>query len=271
MPVPSPESSPPSRRAVMGSAAWGIPVVAAAMAAPSASASPVSCRSTTMFTTSAIASNPTVLTAVSPAGVVSTVRITSHLTPATTTETEGQSFNRTRDTVVWDGFVQRTRSYEAQARRGWEPGSFVLNQRRGGPVSETPTPGPPSQTLALQFFDASGRSFAPLDVRLTISDITSASPPSGAWFTSHWDTVGFSSAPTSISSEGGDAGTGAGTLADPFRRATGGEPSGGTPRLDTFAFDVLASGSVLVCSQHEGRQGWQSLALSALSFRSTDC
>ncbi|NQX15570.1 hypothetical protein [Rathayibacter sp. VKM Ac-2857] len=253
------------------SAAWSVPVVAAAVAAPLASASPVFCRSATMFTRSTVASNPTVLSAVSTTGVPSTVRITSVLAPGTTTETEGQSFNLTRDTVVWSGFAERRSSYEAQGRGGWVPGSLVLNQRRAGSTAGTPTAGSPAQTLMVEFFDKDGRPFAPVGAELTFSHIDSRAAPSAPWFVSSWDTVGFSTPPVSISSRGGSAGTGAGTVADPFRRATGDEPAGGEPLFDTFAFDVLPSGSTFVCGQHEGRQGWQSLALSALSFRSTDC
>ncbi|QHF23192.1 hypothetical protein GTU73_03670 [Rathayibacter sp. VKM Ac-2804] len=261
----------PTRRTIAASAAWSIPVVSAAVAAPLAAASPATCRSTTMFSPSKAASTPTVLTAVSPTGVASTVRITSVLAPGTTTETEGRSFDLTRDGTVWAA-VGGPRSAEEVLFAEFEPGPLLLNQRRAGAITETPPPGSDAQTLTFEFLDSAGRSFDPLDVRLEIQNITSYVLPGYPWVLSRWTTVGFSVAPASISSRGGDAGAGSGVMDDPFRRATSSAPPPQRDHLvDTFTFGVFPSGSTLTYGQHEGHQGWHASALSALSFVSQNC
>ncbi|MCJ1689376.1 hypothetical protein [Rathayibacter sp. VKM Ac-2927] len=266
----------PTRRTVAASAAWSVPVVSAAVAAPLAAASPAPCFGTTVFPPTSVASDPTVLTAISPGGAVSTVRITSVLAPGTATGSQGRSFNLTGEGSVWIGEEAGPPPGETVARAGapgaFGPGTLLLNQRRAGALTETPSPGPDSQTLTFRFFGADGRPFDPLDVRLTFQNITSLADSSLPWVASWWTTVGFSLAPASISAQGPDAGVGTGTVADPFRRSTSFEPVlVNDPRFDTFVFDVLPSGSTLTVSQHDGQQGWHAIALTALRFRARDC
>ncbi|QHC60042.1 hypothetical protein [Rathayibacter sp. VKM Ac-2760] len=284
------EPSGPSRRSVSAGALWSIPVVSAAVAAPHAAASTAPCTSMTMFTPSSVATNPVALTATSPTGTRTTIRITSILAPDTTTTTTsrdnssntapGTSYNLTQGgTVIYPGgsvdFVNES------ATRFFEPGVLLLNQRRAGQVStaggelipEVPTPGPPSQTLIFEFLDADGKVFDPVNVQLTFVDITSrVVRDEFYWAAKSWSSVGFSVAPTSISTRGGDAGVGAGTIADPFRPATKlDETARNTPRFDTFTFRSFPSGSSLVYSQFGGYQGWQSSGISGLVFDASDC
>ncbi|QHC64159.1 hypothetical protein GSU69_16690 [Rathayibacter festucae] len=265
------EPTGPTRRSIAASAAWGVPVISAAVAAPFAAASPTSCVSTTMFTPSKVASNPTVLTAVSPTGVLSTVRITSVLAPGTTTETQGQDFNLTRDGSRWIGSFQPG-SLTEKVVRNYPAGPLMLNQRRSGPITDTPSPGSDAQTLTFEFVGANGRPFDPTDVRLSIQNLTSGVSYGLPWVTNYWSTIGFSVEPAAISSPGGRPGAGRGTLAEPFRRdeeTSSYDPSGGL--VDIFTFRTFPSGSTLTYSQHEGQQGWHASALSALSFVSRNC
>ncbi|MDY0914271.1 hypothetical protein [Rathayibacter festucae] len=280
-------SSGPTRRSVTAGALWSIPVISAAVGAPLAAASmtpapsPRPCTSVAMFTQSSVSSNPLTLTATSPTGTSSTVRITSVLAPDTTTTptTDSTNYNLTQDGTVWYAGGSSDFANEAPSHI-FDPGVLLLNQRRAGQASssdvripEVPTPGPDAQTLIFEFFDAAGKPFDPVDVQLTFLDISSSAHSDTAyWATTWWSTVGFSVAPASISSRGGDAGVGAGTVADPFRRATGFEPNlTGAPRYDTFSFRSFPSGSSLVYSQHGGYQGWHSSAITGLGFGSRDC
>ncbi|ROQ15562.1 hypothetical protein EDF54_0426 [Rathayibacter sp. PhB93] len=276
------DSSGPSRRSVTAGAMWSIPVVSAAVAAPLAAASTVPCTSTTMFTQSVVsATNPLTLSATSPTGTTSTIRITSILAADTTTTptTDSRSFNLTQNGTVW--YAGGTPQLAIEAPLDFfGPGLLILNQRRAGRVStptetvpEVPTPGSDSQTLIFEFFDADGKPFDPTDVQLTFLNILSDAASTGLyWALKSWTTVGFSVAPTSISSRGGNAGVGAGTIADPFRRATADERSlPRTPRYDTFSFRSLPSGSSLVYSQFGGLQGWHNSAITGLGFRTSDC
>ncbi|MCJ1702438.1 MULTISPECIES: hypothetical protein [unclassified Rathayibacter] len=275
------DSSGPSRRSVTASAMWSIPVVGAAVAAPLAAASTLPCTSTTLFTQSSMSLNPLTLTATSPTGTSTSVRITSVLAADTTTTptTDPRSFNLTQDGTAW--YAGGTFQFANEVPLSfYEPGLLLLNQRRAGRVStttenvpEVPTPGSDSQTLIFEFFDADGNSFDPTDVQLTVLNISSDATSLGLyWALKSWSTVGFSVAPTSISSRGGAAGVGAGTIADPFRRATAGERAVPlAPRYDTFTFRSFPSGSSLVYSQFGGFQGWHSSAITGLGFRSSDC
>ncbi|QHC64158.1 hypothetical protein GSU69_16680 [Rathayibacter festucae] len=276
------DSSGPSRRSVTAGAMWSVPVVGAAVAAPLAAASTVPCTSTTMFTQSVVsATNPLTLSATSPTGTTSTIRVTSILAADTTTTptTDSRNFNLTQNGRVWFAGGTDREAYE-MPEDFFGPGLLILNQRRAGPVSttnavttEVPTPGSDSQTLIFEFFDADGKPFDPVDVQLTFLNILSdAAKPGLYWALKSWTTVGFSVAPTSISSSGGNAGVGAGTIADPFRRATADERAfTPTPRYDTFSFRSLPSGSSLVYSQFGGFQGWHNSAITGLGFRTSDC
>ncbi|MCJ1674795.1 MULTISPECIES: hypothetical protein [unclassified Rathayibacter] len=261
----------PTRRTIAASAAWSLPVVSAAVAAPLAAASPASCRSTAVFTQTSVASNPTVLTAVAPGGAVSTVRIDSALAAGTTTATQGRDFNLVRDGNRWASGGSLSAVSEVVVRN-YPAGSLMLNQRRSGPITEDPSPGPDAQTLTFTFVGPDGRSFDPTDVQLSIQNITSDTNPGYPWLLSWWSTVGFSVRPASISSTAGHEGVGTGTAEDPFRRAASSDAGIiGRALIDTFTFGAFPSGSTLTYSQHQGHQGWHASALGALSFVSYNC
>ncbi|ROQ15563.1 hypothetical protein EDF54_0427 [Rathayibacter sp. PhB93] len=274
------DSSGPSRRTVTAGAMWSIPVVSAAVAAPLAAASTLPCTSTAMFTQSSMSLNPLTLTATSPTGTSTSVRITSVLAADTTTTptTDSRSFNLTQDGTVW--FAGGSTDFANEGPLDYyEPGVLLLNQRRAGQVStsdvripEVPTPGSDSQTLIFEFFDVDGKPFDPTDVQLTFLNITSRADDDLYWALRFWTSVGFSVAPTSITTRGGAAGVGAGTVADPFRRATKNEPARPlAPRFDVFTFASLPSGSALTYSQFGGYQGWHNSAITGLGFRTSDC
>lgn len=260
----------PSRRTLTSSAMWTLPVIAVAASAPSAAASAAPCTSVTQFSAGNSGGNPALLTATSPTGGTSTIRITSVLGAGTTDTTNGTSYNMNVDGSGWAGNAPGGVASE-YAFSGFGPaGAIVLNQRREGPITETPDAGSDSQTLTFEFRDAAGALFDPVDFQLTIFDITS-NTDTGSWLPNYWDAVGFSTAPTSVSSNGSSAGVGAGTTADPYRRATSSEYTTSTPRSDTFHFGVFPSGSTLTYTQHDGRQGWHFISLTDLRFGADDC
>lgn len=259
-----------ARRTLTATAAWSIPVVSVAMAAPLASASTSPCTSVTQFSASNAGGNPAVLTASSTAGGTSTIRITSVLGAGTTDTTNGISYNMNVDGSGWAGNAPGGVASEYAFSSFGPAGAIVLNQRREGPITETPDAGSDSQTLTFEFRDAAGALFDPVDFQLTIFDITS-NTDTGSWLPNYWDAVGFSTAPTSISANGSSAGEGTGTTTDPYRRATGSEYTTSTPRSDTFHFGVFPSGSTLTYTQHDGRQGWHFISLTDLRFGAEGC
>ncbi|NQX15572.1 hypothetical protein [Rathayibacter sp. VKM Ac-2857] len=270
MSQPSSGTPGPSRRTVTTAAAWSAPVAAAVISAPLAAASTaVPCYSAVNFRrTSNTGGSTAVLQAVSPSGAVSTVRITSVLAPGTTTETQGTSYNLTQAGMGWGGRTTDGAAAE-ESYSYWGAKALVLNQRRAGPITELPSPGSDAQTLTFQFFDPQGRVFDPIGFELEIVDLTSQERR--VWTPTHWDTVGFSVAPTSIAKDGLVDGVGAGTIADPYRRATGEAPTTSFSKTDIFSFDAFPSGSTLTYTQHEGRQGWHAIFLTGLRFRADDC
>lgn len=261
-----------SRRALTSSAVWTVPVIAIAAAAPMAAASTAApCTSVTEFSANNSGGNPAILTATSGTGTVSTIRITSVLAAGTTdTPANGQSYNMSTNGSGWAGNAYNGVNSE-YAFSGFGPaGAIVLNQRREGPVTAPAGPGSDAQTLVFEFFDAAGAPFDPVDFQLTVFDITSNTDTT-SWIPNYWDAVAFSTAPATISANGSSVGVGAGTSADPFRRATGSEYTTSTPRSDTFHFGVFPSGSTLTYTQHDGRQGWHFISLTDLRFGATDC
>ncbi|ROS28334.1 hypothetical protein EDF22_0056 [Rathayibacter sp. PhB127] len=263
----------PSRRTVSAAAVWSAPVAAAVIAAPLAAASTAAlCDSAVAFRrTSNTGGDTAVLLAPSSSGAVSTVRITSVLAPGTTTTTQGQSFNLTQSGLGWGAVTGETdlESTEVQYSGTAPRRALVLNQRREGPATTLPSPGSDSQTLTFQFFDPQGRLFDPVDLQFEFYDFTSQDRQ--AWQPDHWDAMGFSVAPTTIVQDGLFAGTGAGTLADPYRRVEGDVSTIAYFKNDVFVFDVFPSGSTLTYTQHEGRQGWHGVFLTDLRFRSAVC
>ena len=271
MPLRPSEAAGPTRRDVAASAAWSLPVVSTAIAAPFAAASPATCRSVAMLPPSRPSLRPPLLTAVAPSGVVSTVRILSELAPGTTSLTQDEDFNLGWDGGRWASSGDPSSVGEVVVRN-YPAGSLMLNQRRSGPIAEEPSPGSDRQTLTFEFIGPDGRPFDPTDVVLTVQNLTSSATPGYPWLINWWSSVGFSVAPVSITSTAGHPGAGAGTVQDPFRRAAPTDVGiiGGV-LVDTFTFGVLPSGSTLTYSQHEGQQGWHASTLSALSFVSRNC
>ncbi|MCJ1683758.1 hypothetical protein [Rathayibacter sp. VKM Ac-2928] len=251
-------------------AAWSAPVAAAVISAPLAAASTaVLCDSEVDFRRTRNAGGDTAtLLAVSPTGAVSTVRIATVVAPNTTTGTQGTSYNLTQSDQGWGGGTRDGVNTEVMFTYG-VGGALVLNQRRAGPIGELPSPGVDSQTLTFQFFDPQGNLFDPVGLQLEFIDITSQKRV--PWPQTHWDALGFSVAPTAIQRDGISEGVGAGTIADPYRRATEDETTLPFLRSDGFSFDAFPSGSTLTYTQHDGRQGWHSIYLSALRFRSDVC
>ncbi|MDY0914267.1 hypothetical protein [Rathayibacter festucae] len=270
MSQPSSGTPGPSRRTVTAAAAWSAPVAAAVISAPLAAASTaVPCYSAVNFRrTSNTGGSTAVLQAVSPSGAVSTVRITSVLAPGTTTETQGTSYNMTQTGRAWQGRTIDGAAAE-ESFLYWSKSAIVLNQRRAGPITELPSPGSDAQTLTFQFFDPQGRVFDPVGLQLEIVDLTSQLRQ--VWTPTHWDAVAFSVAPTSIAKDGLVDGVGAGTIADPYRRVTGNEATNSASKNDVFSFDAFPSGSTLTYTQFDGRQGWHSVFLTGLTFRSEAC
>ncbi|QHC60049.1 hypothetical protein [Rathayibacter sp. VKM Ac-2760] len=263
----------PSRRTVSTAAVWSAPLAAAVIAAPLAAASTATlCESAVAFRrTDNTGGDTAVLLAPAPSGAVSTVRITSVLAPGTTTTTQGQSFNLSQSGTCWTGEFGATdlESSEVQASGSAPRGSLTLNQRREGPVTTLPSPGSDSQTLTFQFFDPQGQVFDPADLQLEFYGFTAKDRE--AWTPNHWDAMFFSVAPTAIVQDVLFEGTGAGTPADPYRRENGDAETGPYFQNDIFSFDVFPSGSTLTYTQHAGRQGWHSVFLASLSFRSAVC
>lgn len=260
-----------SRRSLTTTALWTVPVVAIATGAPLAAASTAPCTSVTQFAATNASGNPAVLGATSASGRTSTIRITSTLAAGTTDLSGGTRYNMSQNGSGWAGNAPGGVPSEYSFSGFGPAGALVLNQRREGDLAVLPTPGSDAQTLTFEFRDADGALFDPVDFQLTVFDITS-NTDANSWVPTYWDAVGFSTEPTSIATSGSLPGAGAGTLADPFRRATGNEyTTAGVTRSDTFHFGVFPSGSTLTYTQHDGRQGWHFVSLTDLRFGADDC
>lgn len=268
----------PSRRALVRGAAWTVPVVAFASAAPTASASQPCVPTTVQLNPSTSSTNPLVLTSVGPNGEIYTVTISSTASANTAkgqTDTSGTfvDYNFTQNQQGWRGSNVNSQASDVKVSGFGEPGAIVLNQRARATSTapgSTPLPGAVSQTLTFSFAK-DGVPFDPTNLSLTVFDISSAGNGT-IWRSTYWDAVGFSVAPSAIVSAT-NPGTGTGTTADPFHRATGTEGTGSSPVpfSDQFTFDAFPSGSQMVYSQNAGRQGWQFISISAISFTEETC
>lgn len=268
----APFKAAPSRRALLQTAAWTAPTIAFAAAAPTASASTPPCTPVQVqLIATATSTNPLLLTAVGPNGEIYTVSIQSTTTSNTITgETDAtgihQEFNLTQGSSGWAGNLVAG----DQVVTGFgDPGAIVLNQRAqysGGTSTSggVPLAGEVSQTLTFTFRKGS-TVINPVDVSFTIFDISSVQ--GSHWRGNYWDTVGFSVAPASVNSAT-NPGVGSGTISDPFHRATGNEGTGTSPVpfSDGFTFDSFPSGTQMVYAQLAGRQGWQFISISGITF-----
>ena len=260
-----------SRRSLTTTALWTVPVIAVAAGAPMAAASTAPCTSITRFAAADSGGNPATLSATSASGRTSTIRITSTLAAGTVDLSGGTRYNMTQNGSGWAGNAPGGVPSEYSFSGFGPAGALVLNQRREGDLAVLPSPGSDAQTLTFEFRDADGALFDPVDFQLTIFDITS-NTDANSWVPTYWDAVGFSTEPTSITTVGSNTGAGVGTLADPFRRATGNEfTTAGVTRSDTFRFASFPSGSTLTYTQHDGRQGWHFVSLTDLRFGADDC
>jgi hypothetical protein len=275
------------RRTVLTAGAWSVPVIAFAAAAPSAAASVAqNCRFDVVLTPTSDITNPLVLTATSPfSGEVYKVVITSAIDADTTTGED----------ITGEGFVTRNLARDGSGINGASPadgsndwiysgfgpdGAIVLNQRTSTvPGDDTvPVAGSDRQTLTFQFFDGSDTLLPTVgDFAVTVFDISSAVPedadPAVDWRQTYWDAVGFSATPDSITTTGPyPAGTGAGTLAQPYHRI--GENDQTIPDEvieDTFTFGTFPSNGQLAYTQHNSLTGWHFISVSGIQFTVAEC
>jgi hypothetical protein len=148
--------------------------------------------------------------------------------------------------------------------------ALILNQRGVDPVLASTSP---RQRLAFVFLDPDGAVVAPIDVSLTVFDISSVNDANGSPTEArsrYWDAVGFSTTPRSITPSGRSTlygGAGSGSLADPFHRAAGHAPSlAGSYLTETFEFATFPSGTTMEYTNREGRAGWQFISITGLEF-----
>ncbi|WP_371029496.1 hypothetical protein [Pseudoclavibacter sp. JSM 162008] len=258
----------PSRRTVLAGAAWSMPIVATAATLPSAAAS-ANCPTgtfTVQFTTGQGTGNPITLRATSPSTAeVFTVRITSTLDAGTTVTQSNANYNLTQLSSGWNGGYANDGSQDYVFNDFGRRGALVLNQRKSGTTAAS-APGTDGQQLRFDFFDSAGARIDPTNVQFDIFDISSTdSTP--AWRATYWDAVGFSRAPSAITTTPGkDAGVGAGTIRSPFGRSTGLLPTTAGPWSDQFTFATFPSGSYMRYTQLGGRQGWHFISVSGLRF-----
>lgn len=284
------------RRTVVRGAAWTVPVIAVAAAAPLAAASaPNPCVPVSFIikpeNSQAPADQTVVLSSSDSAGNVYSVTISS---VATSTTAIGQSnpsvpytaFNMNTSGNGWNG-TSRTDGSRDYIYTGFAPsagaGAIVLNQRAA--VSPEPTGTEPlgldEQTLTFMF-TKNGVVFDPVSLSLDIFDITSvsragsAAPGTGAWREGYWDAVGFSTKPATIVYTGTVAtysGAGAGTFADPYRRAGENQLTlgGGNVVSDSFTFASFPSGTTMKYLNYGNERGWHFISISGLSFQVEDC
>lgn len=261
----NPQPAHISRRTIVTAAAWTIPVISAATAAPLAAASTPLCTGTATASAVAVAGNPSEWTATVPGSATTyTVRAVSTLGPGTTTTQNGISHNLTDDGAGWNGEAAADGSDDYEFSGFGAAGSLVLNQRIDGTTAPASTLAP-TQTLTFEFVDSTGAAFTPKNFELTVFDISSVA--NSGWRATYWDAVGFSVTPESITPSPASAGVGAGTLADPFHREGDNEF---TPLdsdfLDVFRFASFPTGSTMLYTQNGGAQGWQFISIAGLKF-----
>ncbi|GAA2231313.1 hypothetical protein N1031_07625 [Herbiconiux moechotypicola] len=273
------------RRTVLTVGAWSVPVLAMAVAAPSAAASTVpDCRFDVVLTPSSTPSNPLILQATSSfSGQVYTVVITSTISGDTTIGEDIDGSYVTRNLAQDGSGINGSIAADGSADwvySGFGPsGAIVLNQRTSTVVGDDtlPVAGTDRQTLSFAFYDGSNTLIPNVgDFSVTVFDISSAADatPTG-WRQNYWDAVGFSVTPTAITNVSSPyplGGAGTGTLADPYHRIDGSQPTVGDPEIeDRFDFGSFPSGGELVYTQYDGRQGWHFIAISGLQFTVAEC
>lgn len=276
-----------SRRTVVKGAAWSVPVIAAAVAAPAAAASGIECEPLVLTippTAQEVGTTSLTLTQVAN-GDTYAITISSTLGADTVT---GQSTPNQPGTPIED-FNLSTAGY-GWAGGPWPDGSadgifadftpggsgaIVINQRSmTDPEPEgTGAFGVDVQTLTFTF-TRNGVPFDPTALSFEVFDITSAVGTS--WRNHYWDTVGFSIPPGSVqlvmAPPGYGPGVGAGTFADPYRRVSGNQQTFPvSPTIDRFTFASFPSGSQMQYSNWEFRGGWHYIAISGLTFQYEGC
>lgn len=86
------------------------------------------------------------------------------------------------------------------------------------------------------------------------------------WTGNYYDAVGFSVAPTSITRDTQNAGTGTGSLTDPFRRSTQSYPTSAGPWTDTFNFASIAGNTLTMRYSNYGTSAYGTQAIAVTGF-----
>lgn len=299
-----------SRRAVLKSAAWATPVVAAAVAVPQAMASTQPPCTPVTFTILPDQPSPesqsVTLTASDPLGNIYTCTISSTIGANTVIgqsrpstgdanwpEVGYTTFNMNTTGSGWNGGEADDGRWD-RVYTGFGPTAIVLNQRaKVDPEPNGMVPlGADEQTLTFAF-TMNGAPYDPENLSVDIFDITSVkftprpntNPGDGSgwhpnagptgWRVNYWDAVGFSVPPSSIAFTGASPygpGVGAGTIADPYRRANEHEPtvsSGVTS--DRFTFPSFPTGTTMKYTNWNNTRGWHFISISGIQFDATHC
>lgn len=266
------------RRVVLKGAAWSAPVIAAATAAPMVAASgPIDpCVPVSAGFTSAVTSTDgatITLSASSPTvpGETYSIRITSALSANTVTKngpTDPEETQVSHNLTVGNSGINGGRNNDV-IFTGFGPlEAVVLNQRGQDPSNPAHSP---VQTLTFEFFDGDGNIVNPESASVDVFDISSVLSSSGTARATYWDTVGFSLTPATIEAisalSQGSPGAGDGTLANPYRRLDGHQPSQEASQYhERFHFGSFPSGSTLQYTSHAGRAGWQFISITGIRF-----
>ena len=244
------------RRTVVGSVAWSLPVIAAAVAVPHASASQL-CNASVDFTT--VATNGTSSSTGFPSAVNSVtlatgtpayrVRVTMALSANAQFGTASSFYNFSQSARTWIGNDQLS-TVPGPA------GPLILNQRR--PAGSTALP--VFQRISFEIINAAGVAVDVTNFRITLDDINKSND--------HDDVIAFLDAPATVVASYGNA-SGTGTIGDPFRRVnTNGVPAGSPTTFYRDTFDLGAVPATGTRLDYVGGDpfGWQYVTISALSF-----
>lgn len=277
-----------SRRTVVKGAAWSVPVIAAAVAAPAAAASGIECEPVVLTISpnaQETGTNSLTLTQVVN-GHTYAVTLSSALGDTTVTGqrwpyapgTAVENFNLSTAGYGWAGGDQADGSADGIFADFLPAGSgaIVLNQRTmtdPEPEGEGALDGVDLQTITFTF-TRNGTPFNPTALSFEVFDITSASGTS--WRSQYWDAVGFSVPPSSaqlvMGPPGYATGVGAGTFSDPYRReGFNQQTSPLSNTIDRFTFASFPSGSQMQYSNWWAGRGWHYIAISGITFQYEGC
>lgn len=295
--TPAPETTPsrrPSRRSLVKGASWAVPAALTVTAAPAVAASSP-CEATLVSASGGSSDGATATMAGVVGGSTYTVRITSVLgtntrttpcaaSPAYTALPRGTNLLFTGQGV--DGSPSANDGSSDTVLRWGGGRTLVLNQvgvpSGGNGCIRTPG-GVPSQTLTFSFTGPGGARIDPVNLRIEVADISSGDRSSTGrvrtgtteWRDRYYDAVGFSIAPTAISST--HPGTGDGTTGSLFRRSSPDvpTPTSGGPIVDTFTFASAPSGKFTMTYTQPpngstggdgNNKGWQFIGITRISF-----